>query len=70
MKVRELITLLQRCDPECTVMYDASVGIRNEALTVHDDMGEEQLEPHFSVDDVQVGHGTIRGFVYLTEENI
>ena len=69
MRVYELIELLERCpDKGAFVMFDATDAIRNNALTVYDDMGEEQREPHFLVDDVQVGSGTIRGYVYLTEE--
>lgn len=69
MRVYELIELLEKCpDRGAFVMYDATEGIKNNALTVYDDMGEEQQEPHFSVDNVLVGSGTLRGYVYLTEE--
>ena len=61
MRVKELIELLQRCPQDCIVMYDAKIGYQQ---------AEEPEELCFGVDDVMVGTGTLRGFVYLTEEEV
>ena len=61
MKVKELIELLQRCPQDWIVEYDAKIGYQQ---------AEEPEELCFGVDDVMVGRGTIRGFVFLTEEEV
>ena len=70
MKVSELIELLQKCNPDDFVMYDAQNGITNEGWTLIDTAGEDATDkyPYFSIDDVQVGYGTLRGNVYLTAD--
>ena len=52
MKVSELIGLLKKCDPNDIVMMSTS------QLTADD----------LSVDDVLIGSGTLKGFVFLAEE--
>lgn len=64
MTVKELITELKKCNPDDIVMYDAENAIKNV-------IQEKQLnfiEFHYSVDDVLIGSGTIKEFVYLSEE--
>lgn len=61
MKVHELIELLQRCPQDWNVMYDAKIGYKQ---------AEEPEELCFGVDDVLVCTGTLRGFVFLTEEEV
>ena len=62
MKVRELIELLQKCNPNDSVMYDIGNSLRNEAYVV------TGIETSLPIDDVLVGNGTLKGFVYLTED--
>ena len=70
MKVSELIELLQKCNPNDSVMYDAQNGVINEGWALIDTAGEVATNkcPYFSIDDVQVGYGTLRGNVYLTAD--
>lgn len=68
MRVYELIEQLQKCNPADFVMYDATAAFDNDGLTAFDDMGNEYKDRSFPVDDVLVGHGTIRGIVYLAED--
>ena len=70
MKVRELIELLQKCDPEDIVMYDAGNAMWNEHQGVWCTDPEGSTETEYGVDDVLIGSGTLRGFVYLTEEKM
>ena len=64
MKVKELIAELQKCNPEDLVFFDLYNSIQNNEIPTF----EQEL--HFSVDDVFIGRGTERGFVYLSEEEI
>ena len=59
MLVKELIELLQMCDPNDIVMFDAENSLKNKALY--------DGENDFSVDDVLVGKGTTKHFVFLRE---
>ena len=70
MKVKDLILLLSKCNPEDSVVYDAQDAIANEGWVLIDSSGENITDsyPHFSVDDVQIGKGTLRGNVYLCAE--
>ncbi len=72
MKVRELIELLQKCNPEDIVFYDAGNGFENNDLQVlcfdPENHGEDM--DIFGVDDVLIGSGTLRGHVYLTEDKL
>lgn len=70
MKVKELIELLQGCNPEDTVMYDAENAMWNEHQGVWCTDPEGYMETDYGVDDVLVGSGTLRGFVYLVEEKL
>jgi len=64
MTVKELIELLQRVpDKNNIVMFDPSGGFINEGIEGHDDLD-------FEIDDVLVGTGTNKGFVYLTEDEL
>lgn len=64
MTVNELIELLERVpDKSNIVMFDPLGGFRNEGIKGYDDVD-------FSVDDVLVGHGTLKGFVFLTEDEL
>lgn len=68
MKVRDLIELLQKCNPDDIVTYDAENAMWNEhqGLWCSDPAGS--TEAVYGVDDVLIGSGTLRGFVYLTED--
>lgn len=69
MQVKELIHLLQKCDPEAVVVYDAENAFENDpALDFSGAIGEES--PLFGIDNVLIGSGTIKGFVYLIEDLI
>ena len=57
MTVKELINELKKCNPDDLVMYDPSNAIKN-----------ENIVENYCVDDVLIGSGTTKGFVYLTEE--
>ena len=64
MKVKELIELLEKVpNKNDIVMFDPIGGFRNEGIEGRDGI-------RFSIDDVLVGHGTLKGFVYLTEEEL
>lgn len=60
MKVIELIQELRLCPDDYIVMFDVEQSMENGSL------GE--AETALPVDEVQIGTGTERGFVYLTEE--
>ena len=60
MTVIELIQELRLCPEDYIVMFDVEQSMRNGSF------GE--AETALPVDDVQIGGGTERGFVYLTEE--
>jgi hypothetical protein len=70
VKVKELIELLQKCNPEDIVMYDASNAMWNEHQGVWCSDPEGSMEATYGVDDVLIGSGTLRGFVYLTEDKL
>lgn len=55
MIVSELIKILQRCPQDAIVMYEVN------------EINEDE-EKHYPIDDVLVGSGTIKGFVFLAEE--
>lgn len=63
MTVKELINELKKCNPDDLVMYDPSNAIKNENGGVSPDIVE-----NYCIDDVLIGSGTTKGFVYLTEE--
>jgi hypothetical protein len=68
MTVKELITELNKCNPDDLVMFNMENSMKNEDITLFDAARKEVCELDFSVDDVLIGSGTIRGFVFLTEE--
>ena len=59
MTVKELINELEKCNPDDIVMYDPSNAIKNE---------NDNIDAVYGIDDVLIGSGTIRGFVFLAEE--
>ena len=64
MIVKELIELLETVqDKNSIVMFDPVNGFKNEGIIGYDAV-------RFSVDDVLVGYGTQKGFVYLTEDEL
>lgn len=62
MKVIELIEQLKKCNPDDTVLYDGRNFFSNEEYNV-----EYHEEYHMGVDDVLIGGGTLRGYVFLEE---
>ena len=70
MKVKDLIELLQRCNPEDIVMYDAENAMWNEHQGVWCTDPEGSTEVVYGVNDALIGSGTIRGFVYLADEKL
>lgn len=69
MTVAELIAELEKCNPNDIVMYDFENSFTNDNFERMKDIQERHdCEWHCSVDDVQVGGGTLKGFVFLTEE--
>lgn len=69
MTVQELIEQLQKCPKEWLVMYDAETECNNEALVL---MQAEEWsrcnEYDMAIDDVLIGGGSSRGFVFLSAE--
>lgn len=68
MKVKQLIELLNRCPQDAIVMYDIEPCIKNGDLIIVENAIEENTETHFGIDDVLIGSGTLKGFVYLADE--
>ena len=68
MKVKELIKQLQKCNPDDLVMYDARKALQNEDWYLMDCAGDNVTEtPNLGIDDVSIGTGTNRGFVFLSD---
>lgn len=63
MRVKELINELKKCNPDDLVMYDTANAIKNENDCTSPEVGED-----YGIDDVLIGSGTNKGFVFLTEE--
>jgi len=74
MTVSELIEMLKKCPQDAIVMYDFENAFTNEVNGNSSDYGFDYgvRERYYSmgIDDVLIGSGTLRGFVYLTEELI
>lgn len=60
MCVQELINELKKCNPDDIVMFDTTNTPIN--------MREGDFDFDRSVDEVQIGNGTLKGFVFLSEE--
>ena len=69
MRVKELIELLKRCPQDDVVLYDMENSLKNESYVTRNDNGEN-IETIMGIDDVLIGSGTRKGFVYLVEEKI
>lgn len=63
MTVKELINELKKCNPDDLVLYDPSNAIKNENGGVSPEFVEA-----YCIDDVLIGGGTTKGFVFLSEE--
>ena len=70
MKVKELIELLQKCNPDDIVMYDAENAMWNAHQGVWCTDPEGSEETVYGVNDVLIGSGVLRGFVYLADEKL
>lgn len=71
MLVRELIDFLQKCPQDAIVMYDfENAWINDDDGAFHFDRSDTPSEWHMAVDDVLVGQGPLRGFVFLSEDFI
>ena len=70
MRVKELIELLKRCPQDDVVLYDKENSLKNESYVTRNDNGENIIETIMGIDDVLIGSGTRKGFVYLVEEKI
>lgn len=69
MLVHELIELLQRCPQDAIVGYDMENAFTNdEDERIYGfDREARPSEFYMGIDDVLIGHGTHKGFVFLTE---
>lgn len=64
MTVKELIELLEKVpNKNDIVMFDPKGGFKNEGIEGRDGI-------HFSIDDVLLCHGSMKGFVLLTEDEL
>ena len=70
MRVKELIELLKRCPQDDVVLYDMENSLKNESYVTRNDNGENIIKTIMGIDDVSIGSGTRKGFVYLVEEKI
>lgn len=71
MTVRELSEQLKKCPQDAIVMYDfENAWINDDDGAYHFDKSDTPSEWHMPVDHVMIGNGTLRGFVYLTEDYI
>ena len=61
MTVKELINDLQQCNPDDIVLYDMRNMLENKLAN-----GDDELTA--DVDEVLIGYGITKGFVYLQEE--
>ena len=69
MKVCELIELLQKCpDQNANVMFDIEPSIKNGDVEIIEYAIEEETQKHFSINDVLIGTGTLKGFVFIADE--
>jgi hypothetical protein len=72
MTVQQLIVELQKCNPNDIVMYDCETELLNDkdGDGIYGNALDEMKEFSMSVDDVLIGSGTSKGFVYLSAEKI
>lgn len=68
MLVKELIEELQKCNPEDIVMYNFENSFANDNFERVEELhNRRDCEYDCGVDDVLIGEGTMKGFVFLTE---
>ena len=68
MLVKELIEKLQKCIPEDSVMYNFENSFANDNFERAEELyNRHDCEYDCGVDDVLIGGGTMKGFVFLTE---
>lgn len=68
MRVKELIEELKKCNPEDIVMYNFENSFINDNFERMRDLQERhECEFDCSIDDVVIGSGTLKGFVFLRE---
>lgn len=72
MRVRELIELLKRCPQDAIVGYNFENAFTNDEDERLYGFNREERPSEFymGIDDVLIGHGTSKGFVYLVEDLI
>lgn len=72
MRVHELIELLKKCPQDAIVGYHMENAFTNDEdeRLYGFDREKRPSEFYMGIDDVLIGHGTSRGFVYLTEDLI
>ena len=69
MRVYELTELLQKSpDQGALVMFDIEPSIKNGDVDIIENAIEEETTKCFSINDVLVGTGTLKGFVFLADE--
>ena len=68
MKVKELIEELKKCNPDDIVMYNFENAFTNDNFErMHDFQERNECEFDCAVEDVAIGLGTLKGFVFLRE---
>lgn len=67
MVVSELISLLEKCPKDWIVMMDVENSLKNEDIIMKYDTGEDVGEFEFGIDNVLIGGGTTKGFVFISE---
>lgn len=69
MKVKELIEELKKCNPDDIVMYNFENAFTNDNFErMHDLQERYECEFDCAIDDVLIGSGTLKGFVFLQED--
>lgn len=69
MLVKELIEELKKCNPNDIVMYNFENAFTNDNFErMHELMERHTCEFDNSIDEVLIGKGTSKGFVFLQEK--
>ena len=69
MKVKELIEELKKCNPDDIVMYNFENAFTNDNFErMHYLQERHECEFDCAIDDVAIGSGTLKGFVFLRED--